>query len=34
MKRDQEKYKQLVGEIKIDFEKVTNHDSAAGQEWK
>ena len=30
--KDQEKAKQLVGEIKTDFEKVTNHDSAAGQE--
>ena len=30
--KDQEKAKQLVGEIKTDFEKVANHDSAAGQE--
>ena len=30
--KNQEKAKQLVGEIKTDFEKVANHDSAAGQE--
>ena len=30
--KDQEKAKQLVGEIKTDFERVVNHDSAAGQE--
>lgn len=29
--KDQEKAKQLVGEIKTDFERVANHDSAAGQ---
>ena len=30
--KEQEKAKQLVGEIKTDFEKMANHDSAAGQE--
>ena len=30
--KEQEKAKQLVGEIKTEFDRVANHDSAAGQE--